>query len=46
MRNRCPDSIDIAKNDPLWNKKVTLQVNTKGHVLHAFVNGKLIGEYE
>ncbi|OWM74486.1 hypothetical protein CDL15_Pgr003989 [Punica granatum] len=36
-------SIDVTKSDPLWCKKVTLQVKTKGHVLHAFVNGKHVG---
>ncbi|KAM7464298.1 hypothetical protein LguiA_032419 [Lonicera macranthoides] len=36
-------SVDIEKNDPIWGVEVRLQVNTKCHVLHAFVNGKHIG---
>ncbi|XP_059669779.1 beta-galactosidase 7-like [Cornus florida] len=36
-------SVNINGRDKVWNKEITLQVNTKGHVLHAFVNGQHIG---
>ncbi|CAK7328307.1 unnamed protein product [Dovyalis caffra] len=37
--------IEHDRSDPVWGKgnKVILQVNTKGHVIHAFLNGKHIG---
>ncbi|XP_068666380.1 beta-galactosidase 7-like [Aristolochia californica] len=33
----------IEKNDPIFNKEVTLRVNSSGHVLHAFLNRKFVG---
>ncbi|XP_057983261.1 beta-galactosidase 7-like [Malania oleifera] len=36
-------SVKIDKNNPDWGNEITLRVNTSGHVLHAFVNGKHIG---
>ncbi|KAK2995955.1 hypothetical protein RJ640_002497 [Escallonia rubra] len=36
-------SVDIDGNDPVWARVVTLQVHTGGHVVHAFVNGKHVG---
>ncbi|XP_077219958.1 beta-galactosidase 15-like [Tasmannia lanceolata] len=36
-------SVKISKKDPAWSDQMILRVNTTGHVLHAFVNGKLIG---
>lgn len=37
-------SLDLSKNDSLVGKKITLHVHTNGHIVHAFVNGKHIGE--
>ncbi|KAF6174297.1 hypothetical protein GIB67_040790 [Kingdonia uniflora] len=36
-------SVDIDANDPIASKDLTLRVNTSGHALHAYVNGKLVG---
>ncbi|KAK9937828.1 hypothetical protein M0R45_014596 [Rubus argutus] len=37
-------SLDHNATDPNWSdKEITLRVNTSGHILHAFVNGKHIG---
>ncbi|ERN05588.1 hypothetical protein AMTRI_Chr12g267700 [Amborella trichopoda] len=36
-------SVVIGKNDPSHSKEMVLSVNTTGHVLHAYVNGKLAG---
>ncbi|KAG9445408.1 hypothetical protein H6P81_016748 [Aristolochia fimbriata] len=36
-------SVDIPAGSPYLSKDTILHVNTTGHGLHAFVNGKLIG---
>ncbi|KAF8403186.1 hypothetical protein HHK36_011283 [Tetracentron sinense] len=36
-------SVKIDEDDLIWSKDMTLRVNTSGHVLHAYVNGKYIG---
>ncbi|KAL0455916.1 UNVERIFIED_CONTAM: Beta-galactosidase 7 [Sesamum latifolium] len=36
-------SVDVDGNDTIWAHKVTLQVRTSGHALHAYVNGIHIG---
>ncbi|XP_052173349.1 beta-galactosidase-like [Diospyros lotus] len=36
-------SVEIDHNDPAWREEVTLKVHTKGHILHAFLNGKHVG---
>ncbi|KAI3448782.1 hypothetical protein Pfo_005447 [Paulownia fortunei] len=38
-------SVDIDGNDTVWGHKVTLQVRTNGHILHAYVNGRHIGSH-
>ncbi|XP_068664869.1 beta-galactosidase 15-like [Aristolochia californica] len=35
--------VRIEKSDPIFNNEVTLRVNSSGHVLHAFFNGKFVG---
>ncbi|KAK3445334.1 hypothetical protein EUGRSUZ_A01181, partial [Eucalyptus grandis] len=37
-------SLDLSKNDSLAGKVITLHVHTNGHIVHAFVNGKHVGE--
>ncbi|KAL6010579.1 Beta-galactosidase 7 [Asimina triloba] len=34
--------VSVSKKDPIYGNKVTLRVNTTGHVLHAFFNGKRV----
>ncbi|XP_058078737.1 beta-galactosidase 15-like [Magnolia sinica] len=36
-------SVNISKNDPFFNKQVTLRVNTMGHGLYIYFNGELVG---
>ncbi|KAF6159859.1 hypothetical protein GIB67_032943 [Kingdonia uniflora] len=36
-------SVDLEENDPIVNQDLMLRVNTTGHVLHAYVNGKHVG---
>ncbi|XP_074579821.1 beta-galactosidase-like [Curcuma longa] len=36
-------SIDLSKFRQYWSKKMKLHVNTKGHIIHAFVNKHFIG---
>ncbi|CAN6561112.1 unnamed protein product [Malus baccata var. baccata] len=37
-------SLEHISIDPIWgNKEIALRVNTNGHILHAFVNGKHMG---
>ncbi|XP_043690636.1 beta-galactosidase 15 [Telopea speciosissima] len=36
-------TVNIDKQDPIFGLDTTLKVNTTGHVLHAFVNGKHVG---
>ncbi|KAK7273883.1 hypothetical protein RIF29_14947 [Crotalaria pallida] len=36
-------SVDLDKGDPLLSNGAKLRVKTNGHVLHFFVNGRLIG---
>ncbi|XP_058109027.1 beta-galactosidase 15-like [Magnolia sinica] len=36
-------SVHMSKSDPIYSKHMTLRVNTTGHVLHAFFNGKHVG---
>ncbi|CAK7336546.1 unnamed protein product [Dovyalis caffra] len=36
-------SLHLQKDDPIWSHNMTLRVKTHGQILHAFVNGKLIG---
>ncbi|XP_068666341.1 beta-galactosidase 7-like [Aristolochia californica] len=38
-------TVQIEKSDPIFNKEVTLRVNSSGHVLHAFLNGKFVGSH-
>ncbi|KAJ6392875.1 hypothetical protein OIU77_022372 [Salix suchowensis] len=36
-------SLDLKKDDPVWSHNMTLRVKSSGQILHAFVNGELIG---
>ncbi|KAF8396486.1 hypothetical protein HHK36_018109 [Tetracentron sinense] len=36
-------SVDVDENDLIWGEGTTLRVNSSGHVLHAYINGKHIG---
>ncbi|XP_059462503.1 beta-galactosidase 15-like [Corylus avellana] len=36
-------SFNVKNNDPILGKDTTLQVNTAGHIIHAFVNGRHVG---
>lgn len=36
-------SINLKKDDPVWSYNMTLRVKSSGQILHAFVNGELIG---
>ncbi|XP_074580440.1 beta-galactosidase 15-like [Curcuma longa] len=36
-------SVTLNQSDPLWNDTMNLRVQTKGHILHAYVNKHLIG---
>ncbi|XP_062166454.1 beta-galactosidase 15-like [Alnus glutinosa] len=36
-------SFHVNNTDPILGKETTLQVNTAGHVIHAFVNGRHVG---
>ncbi|KAB1201441.1 Beta-galactosidase [Morella rubra] len=36
-------SVHIKENDPIWSQNMTLRVNSSGHVLHAYLNGKYLG---
>uniref|UniRef100_A0A6N2MA49 Beta-galactosidase n=1 Tax=Salix viminalis TaxID=40686 RepID=A0A6N2MA49_SALVM len=36
-------SLDLKKDDPVWTHNMTLRVKSSGQILHAFVNGELIG---
>jgi len=38
------NSINLKKDDPVWSYNMTLRVKSSGQILHAFVNGELIGE--
>ncbi|KAF9688767.1 hypothetical protein SADUNF_Sadunf01G0022400 [Salix dunnii] len=35
--------VDLKKDDPVWSHNMTLRVKSSGQILHAFVNGELIG---
>lgn len=40
----CPNcSLNLDKSDPVFTNNMTIRVNGSGHVLHAYVNGKLVG---
>ncbi|KAK9084367.1 hypothetical protein Scep_030838 [Stephania cephalantha] len=36
-------SLDLAKDDLILGDDLTLRVNTSGHVLHVYLNGKFLG---
>ncbi|THU45870.1 hypothetical protein C4D60_Mb02t22530 [Musa balbisiana] len=36
-------SVTLNKSSTSWSKKMNLRVKTKGHILHAYVNNRLIG---
>ncbi|KAG5062389.1 hypothetical protein AAZX31_02G067000 [Glycine max] len=36
-------SVDVKQGDPILSHDLKIRVNTKGHVLHVFVNGAHIG---
>ncbi|KAI4371826.1 hypothetical protein MLD38_010139 [Melastoma candidum] len=36
-------SVDLAPNDRVLGSNMTLRVNGSGHILHAYINGELIG---
>ncbi|KAL9407198.1 hypothetical protein Peur_004170 [Populus x canadensis] len=36
-------SVNLKKDDPVWSYNMTLRVKSSGQILHAFVNGELIG---
>ncbi|KDP33944.1 hypothetical protein JCGZ_07515 [Jatropha curcas] len=36
-------SVDLKKDDPIWTDDMSLRINGTGHVLHAFVNGEIVG---
>ncbi|CAD5194786.1 unnamed protein product [Musa acuminata subsp. malaccensis] len=36
-------SVTLNKSSTSWRKKMNLRVKTKGHILHAYVNNRLIG---
>ncbi|KAM7517559.1 hypothetical protein LguiB_016521 [Lonicera macranthoides] len=36
-------SLNLDKSDPVFTDNMTIRVNGSGHVLHAYVNGKLVG---
>ena len=38
------NSVTVNDGDALLGKPVYLQVNSSGHILHAFVNGKYVGK--
>ncbi|CAH8271756.1 unnamed protein product [Arabidopsis lyrata] len=35
--------VHLDKKDPLWSRNMTLRVHSNAHVLHAYVNGKYVG---
>jgi len=37
-------SVDVKQGDPILSHDLKIRVNTKGHVLHVFVNGAHIGK--
>ena len=39
----CCYSVTLNKSSTSWRKKMNLRVKTKGHILHAYVNNRLIG---
>jgi hypothetical protein len=41
----CTFSFNVKNTDPILGKDTTLQVNTGGHIIHAFVNGRHVGNY-
>ncbi|CAK9143003.1 unnamed protein product [Ilex paraguariensis] len=36
-------SVDIDENSPVYGQEASLEVQSKGHILHAFVNARHIG---
>ncbi|KAJ4955330.1 hypothetical protein NE237_012113 [Protea cynaroides] len=36
-------NVNLDTQDPIFGQNMSLRVNTTGHVLHAFVNGKHVG---
>ena len=37
------NSVDIKEYDPIWSHEMSLKVNGSGQIIHAYVNGKYIG---
>lgn len=35
--------MDIKEYDPIWSHEMSLKVNGSGQIIHAYVNGKYIG---
>ncbi|WZZ90595.1 hypothetical protein YC2023_119174 [Brassica napus] len=35
--------VHLDKKDPIWSRNMSLRVHSNAHVLHAYVNGKYVG---